>query len=305
MNKLRSVNTFFWSDCYVETLTPVEKLLFLYLLTNSNTNIIGIYELTIKKISYDTGIDKDKTEQSFKKFQEDKKVYYIDNFIILRNFTKNQSYNPKMIIGAFDVFSKLPDSLLKYIIPYHSLCIAYFNLFKHNSQIISKFNSLCIAYDSLYIPYDNIIKDEYNKKGIKDEFEIFRKQYPGSKNGLDFHYKKLEKKYLKELYNIIPKLLPALEKEIDNKNNLKQNNLFCPEWKHLQTWLNECCWEQEFAQIQESIKIPIKVVHKFDKPAYQILYDGWLKNQIMFGGEPPEKQKKDKLAECKLETGGK
>jgi hypothetical protein len=56
-DKLRSVNTRFWEDPFVEELTPSEKLLFLYLLTNPLANLLGIYEITIKRISYDTGYE--------------------------------------------------------------------------------------------------------------------------------------------------------------------------------------------------------------------------------------------------------
>ena len=53
MSKLRSVNTAFWSDPWVEDLTPSEKLLYIYFITNEKTNMLGIYELSIKKISFE------------------------------------------------------------------------------------------------------------------------------------------------------------------------------------------------------------------------------------------------------------
>ena len=43
-NKQRYVNTRFWNDTYVSSLDPIEKLLFIYLLTNEHTNISGVYE---------------------------------------------------------------------------------------------------------------------------------------------------------------------------------------------------------------------------------------------------------------------
>ena len=53
MSKLRSLNTAFWSDTWVEDLEPLKKLLFIYLVTNDKTNMLGIYEASIKKISFD------------------------------------------------------------------------------------------------------------------------------------------------------------------------------------------------------------------------------------------------------------
>ncbi len=53
--KQRIVNTKFWDDSYITRLTPTEKLLFLYLITNPLTNISGVYELPLKRVAFDTG----------------------------------------------------------------------------------------------------------------------------------------------------------------------------------------------------------------------------------------------------------
>lgn len=50
------VNTSFWDDPrVVEELTPEDKYFFLYLLTNSNTTQIGIYQITKKQMAFDLG----------------------------------------------------------------------------------------------------------------------------------------------------------------------------------------------------------------------------------------------------------
>ena len=46
MAKFRYVNTRFWDDSYVAELSPLEKLAFLYLLTNSLTTIAGVTRRT-------------------------------------------------------------------------------------------------------------------------------------------------------------------------------------------------------------------------------------------------------------------
>lgn len=51
----RKIHTSFWSDAFVQTLTPEQKFFFLYLLTNERTRQCGIYEITIRQISFDTG----------------------------------------------------------------------------------------------------------------------------------------------------------------------------------------------------------------------------------------------------------
>jgi len=108
MSKLRSINTHFWEDNYVIDLDPIEKLLFLYLLSNPQTNMLGIYELHIRRISFDTGIDKDMVIKIFDRFETANKVKYKDGYVILQNFIKHQSYNPNMQTSAVNSWGELP-----------------------------------------------------------------------------------------------------------------------------------------------------------------------------------------------------
>lgn len=109
--KLRSVNTKFWDDPFIEELSPSEKLLFLYLLTNPLANLLGIYEITIKRICYDTGLNKETVLNGLERFGTVRKAYYNDNFIILPNWLKNQRLNRNMKINVGKYFNELPMSL--------------------------------------------------------------------------------------------------------------------------------------------------------------------------------------------------
>lgn len=109
--KLRSVNTKFWDDPFVEGLKPIEKLLFLYFLTNPLTNVLGIYEISIKRISFDTGVDQKTITKALESFQRVNKVYYVHNHIILANFLKNQSMNDNMKTGAVNAWNDLTEDV--------------------------------------------------------------------------------------------------------------------------------------------------------------------------------------------------
>lgn len=111
MSKLRSVSTAFWSDPFIEELSPNEKLLFLYLITNEKTNMLGIYESSIKKIAFETGMNQNSITDALKKFESKNKVKYIDNFVILVNFMKHQNFNTNMMKSAIDIYNNLPNSL--------------------------------------------------------------------------------------------------------------------------------------------------------------------------------------------------
>ena len=111
MAKLRSVSTSFWSDPFIEDLSPSEKLLYLYLITNERTNMLGVYELSIKKMAFETGLDKSSVDKALKKFSKDGKVVYSKNYVLLLNFAKHQNYNTNMKKSAIDVYNNLPKEL--------------------------------------------------------------------------------------------------------------------------------------------------------------------------------------------------
>lgn len=111
MSKLRSISTLFWSDPYIEELTASEKLLFLYLITNEKTNMLGIYEASVSKISFETSIPKETVRKGLERFESDKKVRYIGNYVLVINYMKHQNYNPNMMKSAIDVYNNLPEEL--------------------------------------------------------------------------------------------------------------------------------------------------------------------------------------------------
>ena len=106
------INTRFWMDTFIENSDPIEKLLFLYLLTNNETNLLGIYEIAIRRIAFDTGIDKDMVLKIFDRFEKAGKAMYLDGHVILVNFVKHQKYNGKMLTSAKNSFDVLPNSLI-------------------------------------------------------------------------------------------------------------------------------------------------------------------------------------------------
>ena len=112
MAKQRIVNTRFWEDYYVSNLDPTEKLLFLYFLTNPHTEICGIYEIPLKTVAVDTGLDKEMVEKIIARFSKDGKIFYIDGWICIKNFTKHQTINPSVEKGIQRCFSQVPARVL-------------------------------------------------------------------------------------------------------------------------------------------------------------------------------------------------
>jgi hypothetical protein len=116
MAKHRLVDTRFWEDSYSSNLDPSEKLLFLYCLTNSATNICGVYEIPIKRIAADTGFDRDMVIKILDRFSKDKKIFYIDGWLIIKNFEKYQNQgSPQVVKGIANGKALIPKEILEKI----------------------------------------------------------------------------------------------------------------------------------------------------------------------------------------------
>ena len=115
-DKSRSIQTKFWEDPWIEGLSPNEKLLYLYLLTNPQTNLLGIYEISLKRISYESGLTEQTVRNGFERFAKDSKAFYNGNFVIIPNFLKNQKLNANMQINVEKIFNQLPKHIKNSII---------------------------------------------------------------------------------------------------------------------------------------------------------------------------------------------
>ena len=117
MAKQRIVNTKFWDDSYIADLDPIEKLLFLYLLTNPLTNISGVYEIQLRRIAFDTGIDKDMVLKILTRFENDEKVVFLDDWVAMLNFAKHQTLNPSVIAGIERELRAVPSQMIDRLPP--------------------------------------------------------------------------------------------------------------------------------------------------------------------------------------------
>lgn len=115
MSRQRYLDTKFWDDKYIVEKDPIEKLLFIYLLTNPLTNILGIYEISLSRIAFDTGLEKEMVLKILERFEKDNKVKYYEGYIALKNFTKYQANNPKINAGIKSLLKIVPVKLIEWI----------------------------------------------------------------------------------------------------------------------------------------------------------------------------------------------
>lgn len=113
---------------------------------------------------------------------------------------------------------------------------------------------------------DNIIKEKNKEKKKGSEpvqgaagqpttaeleamFNQFRQAYKGTKRGLKVELENFKKKY-SNWREIVPCLMPALEREIAWREQMQAAGQFVPQWAYLQTWINQARWENEFEAVQ-------------------------------------------------------
>ena len=97
------INTKIWTDDYFAELSLKEKMIWIYLLTNRYTHICGIYQIPIRFIANETGIDKKEVDAAIEKLIKDNKIKYLNGYIALKNFIKNQNLTGQSIIDGVKI----------------------------------------------------------------------------------------------------------------------------------------------------------------------------------------------------------
>ena len=115
----RYISTSFWTDKWIRSLDPSERYLYMYLLTNPQTNIAGVYQITIDRIAFDTGYDERTLLPMLDRFAKAGKAYFfLDEWVVLPSWPKHQKADKKATIksGIETILHELPEEVLRYII---------------------------------------------------------------------------------------------------------------------------------------------------------------------------------------------
>lgn len=96
---------------------------------------------------------------------------------------------------------------------------------------------------------------------FEQQFEEFRKAYKGSKRGLAVEFENFKKKN-PNWREIVPLLMPALQRLEEWRAKAEAAGEFVPSWANLQTWINQKRWTEELptvtapTQTQQQIPTP-------------------------------------------------
>lgn len=111
METRRYINVRTWSETWFEELSATDKLVWIYLNTNSSTNMLGAYSASIRRLAYECHISEAAVRRSIKKLEVIKKVIYHEGYVIIIDWMAQQSMNPSMKISARKEYDKLPEQI--------------------------------------------------------------------------------------------------------------------------------------------------------------------------------------------------
>jgi len=172
MSKQRIVKDGFWSDPYIEKLDPSEKLLFLYLITNQQNNIAGVYELRPKRAGFETGFDVEVVETILSRFENDGKIARMRDWVIMKNFHKHQNYkSPKIVVGLGKILDDLSNDVFEIVIdgyPMDTLSKLLYNNIILNNIKLNKIKEILNLKDS-----ETSDEDDEPEEEIKSDKNIF------------------------------------------------------------------------------------------------------------------------------------
>jgi hypothetical protein len=202
----RIIDCNIWSDKIFETFAADERLIWIYLFTNPLTLMSGLYEITIKRIAYETALSTDIVTTILQGFERRGLIKYDGEELLVINFIKHQaSPSPKVAEGITKTLAKAKNKAFIEIVkkkfaeffgyPIHTLSIPYPENYPKSTKTKTKTNT--------------------NTKKIKEpkKFEISEKTIKGAPT---FKMKKEKSKdeWLKENVEALEKnLFPVTNKK--------------------------------------------------------------------------------------------
>lgn len=109
----RYISTSFWDDAWVQSLDPSEKLFYIYLLTNPLTNIAGVYKITDRRVSFDTGFSDEVVAELWMRFTRLNKAIRFHEWVIIPTWPKHQRWQDRKTIkaGIDKILAELPENV--------------------------------------------------------------------------------------------------------------------------------------------------------------------------------------------------
>ena len=214
----RFFDTMIWTqNKWFRKLKLKDKLFWFYMICNCDS--VGVWEEDFELASFIIGEEftKEEIDKSFEgkiKWMNGKKLWLIDFCNFQYGTLKEENLTNKPHQSYISLLKK------------HSLWIDYTKTIQSHKE------------------KDKEKEKDKDKEEDKEKelFDVFRKFYPGTRKGLKSEFENFIKHH-KDWKEILPILIERLNYQKEARQVRKENKLFVPEWKNLQTWINQRCWE--------------------------------------------------------------
>ena len=109
----RYISTSFWSDKWIRKISIPNRYFYLYLMTNTFTNIAGIYEINEDQMVFDTGATEEEIKETFAIFEAAGKAFYFKDYVIMPSWPDHQKWWIRKTIkqGIDSIIQKLPEAI--------------------------------------------------------------------------------------------------------------------------------------------------------------------------------------------------
>ena len=120
MANYRQIHVSIWKDEWFLGLEPEKKLLFVYLFSNSETTIAGLYKIAFPVICFETGLSGEYVKAALSEFEEEDKIMYGSGVMWIKNMRKFHSSNsPKVLTRIRTDLENIPYCEVKISYLYH------------------------------------------------------------------------------------------------------------------------------------------------------------------------------------------
>lgn len=232
----RSFSTGTWQDPWFETLSPHAKLLFIYLWTNDVCNQAGLYQISLRRVEFETGI---KPQPVLKSLLPKTEYFSAPEIIWVKNFFKKQCANEKFALAAIRSLYCIPKEIVEKFTQYNAVLIEKYGIDTVSIPYKTEFDTLCESVTGTGTDTDTGPGTRRTAIELSKGFDEFWKAYP----------KKVGKQEAKRAWQRMNGNRPTTEIIIAKIEQLKnweqwqkQNGQFIP---NPATWLNRGGWDDE------------------------------------------------------------
>ena len=115
MSEYRQLHQAFWASQSVESLDPIEKLIYLYLITGPLSNMEGLYKVSLKRMSFETGIEPDMCMKICKRLEDESLAGWRDGWVCVTQAANHMSSSPTMLKHSKKVYEDTPGDVLAWV----------------------------------------------------------------------------------------------------------------------------------------------------------------------------------------------